>query len=85
LPPELPTLGLCPLNYQKGSKRPILLKYAYNTLVTCHFSIKKIFLKKLINYLFIIKKKKEKGYLGARGGLRATPRGGAEGWLSGHP
>jgi hypothetical protein len=36
-----------PPNYQKASKMSILSKYAYNTSVTCYFSIKKKTKKKL--------------------------------------
>jgi hypothetical protein len=40
-------LDVDPPNYQKVSNMPILSKYAYNTFVTCHFSIKKKNKKKL--------------------------------------
>jgi hypothetical protein len=35
-------LDFDPSNYQNVSKKTISSKYANNTLVTCHFSIKKI-------------------------------------------
>jgi hypothetical protein len=40
-PPNYQSLDSGPQNYQKVSKRQLLSKYAYNTLATCHFSIKK--------------------------------------------
>jgi hypothetical protein len=63
-------LGLWPPNYQKVLKKPILSKYAYNTTVTCHFSIKK---RKKKIFIFLEKEKKMiDTRLGEGGGLLSS-------------